>query len=258
MPKECGLKVGDRVAFSSSSGSYAEYAAVDYNSVAKLPSEISLKDSVACMINGLTAYYLAFDIPSVRSDVVLIHSAAGGTSRLLVQIMSKIKKCSTIIGTVGSPEKVDLALKLGCTHVIQYSTEDVVERVKEITNGKGVDIVFDGVGKDTYQSSLNSLGVRGLFISFGNASGPVGLINPLDLSRRGSINFTRPKMGDFVTTFDELQEKSRKLFSWVSQGLIDINIHKVFNLEEIKEAHNEIEGRKATGKILLKVSEETP
>ncbi|KAG2393538.1 hypothetical protein C9374_007069 [Naegleria lovaniensis] len=254
VPSTCGLKVGDRVAFTSGSGSYAEYVLSGFVNVVKIPDEVSFQDAAACMVQGLTAYYLAFDIPSARNDIVLVHAAAGGTGRVLVQILSKIKKVKTIIGTVGSDEKISIAKDLGCTHVIQYKREDVVQRVKEITNQAGVDVVYDGVGKDTYSASLNSLGVRGLFISFGNASGPVPPILPLDLSAKGSLTFTRPRMGDFVRTHDEMREKSEKVFSWVSQQAISMKIHKIFKLEEAADAHREIEDRKTLGKILLKIA----
>jgi len=247
------FKVGDRVAFFGSGGAYAEYLAMSYHSVVKIPQSISLQDAVACMVQGLTAYYLSHDIPSVRSNAVLIHAAAGGTGRFLTQIMSKVKKTPIIIGTVGSEDKVELAYQLGCTHVIQYKSEDVVQRVKEITNGQGVDIVFDGVGKDTYQTSLNSLGVRGTFVSFGNASGAIPPVNAGDLASKGSLLFTRPKMGDFVRTREEWESKTEQVFGWVQSGIISVNIHKVFDLKDAADAHREIEGRKTLGKILLKV-----
>ncbi|KAL9653213.1 hypothetical protein ABK040_009519 [Willaertia magna] len=247
------IKVGDRVALYGGSGTYAEYAVCNPQTVVKIPENISLEDATAAMVQGMTAHYLIHDAYKAKpSDSILVHAAAGGTGRFIVQML-KAEGVKTIIGTVGSPEKAEIAKQLGCTHVIEYEKEDIVSKVKEFTNNQGVNAVYDGVGKNTFQASLNSLAVRGTFVSFGNASGAIPSVNPLDLSTRGSITFIRPRLNDYTRTIEETNKRANDLFDLISKGLINVNIHKVYSLKEAKEAHLEIEGRKTLGKILLKI-----
>jgi NADPH2:quinone reductase len=245
------LKPGDRVAFFAKE-TYAEYVVAPEERVVVVPDSISLSDAVSCMVNGLTAHYLTHDCHKVSADTsVLVHAAAGGTGQLISQI-SAIKGAKNIIGTVGSEEKVALAKQFGCTDVILYSNEQVDQRVREIVPS-GVNVVYDGVGKSTWEQSFRSCARRGDLVFFGNASGPVPPIDPLLLTKNGSLRMTRPSLSDFIITREDLDSRAQDLFTWINQGKLKVNIHKVFDLNEVKLAHREIESRAAVGKILLRV-----
>ncbi|KAL0481191.1 hypothetical protein AKO1_012651 [Acrasis kona] len=245
------LKVGDSVAFFGR-GSYAEYVPVSEKSAVKIPEGISMETAAACMVNGLTGYYLTHETYKVqKGDYVLVHAAAGGTGQYIVQLAKHLG--GVVIGTVGSDEKIQIAKEMGCDHVINYKTQDVVQQVQEITNGQKCRVSYDGIGKTTFETSLNSLGPRGWFVSFGNASGAAPLLNPLDLTSRGSLIFTRPSLAHHVPDRATFVDMSNKLFSLVKQGVVKVNIHKTFDLKDTKEAHLEIQGAKTLGKILLKV-----
>ena len=249
--KVTGIKPGDRVVFFSRQ-TYAEYVLTTDSNVAIVPDGVSLDSAVACVVNGMTAHYLTHDCHNVnQNSTVLVHAAAGGTGQLIAQICN-IKGARKIIGTVGSDEKVALAKQFGCTDVIVYTKENVDERVRQIVP-EGVRVVFDGVGKSTWESSFRSCGRRADVVFFGNASGPVPPVDPLLLTRYGSLRMTRPSLADFVTTREEFVNRASDLFTWMQEGKLKVNIHKTFDLSEIKQAHREIESRAAVGKIVIRV-----
>jgi len=248
------VKVGDRVAFLSA-GTYGEYVTVDESSILPLPSNMSLLHGCACLLQGLTAHFLTTSTFAVNSNTdVMVHAGAGGTGQLIIQ-MCKLKG-ARVITTVGSKEKVSMAKSAGADEVILYSDEkvDVVKEVKKFTNQIGVHVVYDGVGKNTYQQSLQCLKRRGHLVLFGNASGKVPPIDPLDLCNAGSITLTRPTLNDHVQA-DELHQRAKDLFSWISQGKVKISAYKTFPLKEAAEAHKYLEGRLSVGKILLAINE---
>jgi len=246
-----GFSVGDRVVYFAG-GSYATHALVDAGVAVKIADDISFKDAVAIHLQGLTAHAFITDVYRVKEgDTVLIHAAAGGTGNLLVQ-MCKIKG-ATVIGTVGSPEKAELAKAAGADHVINYSTQDFVAEVSKITNGAGVHAVFDGVGKSTFEGSLKCLRKRGTFITFGNASGPVPPVEPLTLTQHGSIFLTRPTMAHFVEKREELEARVAVLHAWLRAKKLQQRIALELPLAQAKEAHEALESRKYAGKILLNI-----
>jgi len=217
-----------------------------------VPDDVPLDKAVACVVNGMTAHYLTHDChPVSAQSSVLIHAAAGGTGQLITQICA-IKGAKTIIGTVGTDEKAKLAHSFGATHTIVYSRDTVDTEVRKIVP-QGVNVVYDGVGKSTWEQSMRSLGRRGDLVFFGNASGPVPPIDPLLLTRHGSIKMTRPSLVDFTVTREETNRRAQDLFKWIGEGKLKVNIHKSFDMSEIKLAHQEIESRAAVGKIVLRV-----
>jgi len=248
-----GLDVGQRVVFFSG-GAYATHALVDAQAVVKVADGISFKDAAAIHLQGLTAHsFITSVYPVKQGDTVLIHAAAGGTGNVMVQ-MCKLKG-ATVIGTVGSAEKAELAKAAGCDHVINYNESDFREEVMKITNGVGVHAVFDGVGKSTFDGSLKSLRRRGSLVTFGNASGPVPPVDPLTLTSHGSIFLSRPTVAHFVADRAELEWRSEEIHRWMGEGKLKQRIAKEFKLEEAAQAHEAIESRKYAGKILLIVKE---
>ncbi len=253
LSKELNLNKGDRVVFVGTQ-CYAQYAVVNTKHCAKIPEDISDDISVACMINGLTGHYLVNDSYAVKSgDTVLVLAAVGGTSQFIVQLAKQ--KGAKVIGIVSSEEKKEIAKTLHYDHilVVPPNTNQYAQQVKELTNGKGVNVVYDGVGAQTYLESLNSLAPRGYMVSFGNASGPVPAVQPFDLTSRGSLTFTRPKMQDFISTREEFTKRLTDLFALIRNKQLHVMIHKTFDLEDIKQAHLEIQARKTIGKILLRI-----
>lgn len=255
MPDE-EFQIGDRVALFGGSGTYAEYTVVSADLSVRIPDSISDELAVASMVNGLTAHYLTHDSYRIKEgDAVLVHSAAGGTGQYIVQ-MAKLLGARLVIGTASTDEKIKYARELGCDHVISSAGRQddgsISSRVKALTEGRGVQVVYDGVGKDTFHQSLESLAVRGHFISFGNASGPAPAITPLELGKK-SISLCRPKLGDYVLTADEFRQRADDVFRWIKDGNLRVNIHKTFALAEAAQAHVEIESRRALGKILLRI-----
>lgn len=245
------LKVGQRVAYAMVRGSYAEYAVVPQSSLVELPQSVSFEDGAAIMLQGMTAHYLTHStFPLKSGSICLVHAAAGGTGLLIVQ-MGKIAN-ATVIGTAGSAEKVQLAKDHGADHVIQYNDTDFVEAVKQITHGKGVDVVYDSVGRSTFHKSLDCLRPRGMMVSFGQSSGPVGEFDPLLLSQKGSLFVTRPSLANYVSDPAELQWRSSDIFEWIAAGRLRVNIYKTYPLAEAAAAHRDLEGRKSAGKLLLK------
>lgn len=243
-----GFKVGDRIG-ALAQHTCAEYTAVPASKASKIPDGLPPKVVAASLLQGLTALTLIRVAHHVnKGDWVLVHAAAGGTGLWLVQLLSKVG--ANIIGTASTPEKVALASKAGAQHMINYSHEDVKSKVMELTNGQGVIAVFDGVGKDTFDLSLEVTARLGSLISFGNASGPPA---PLVLQRLAAKNVRvmRPTLFNFITTEEEYEKYTQELFQFLKDGSIDVRIHEVYPLSEVARAHQDLEGRKTTGKLLL-------
>lgn len=244
------VKVGDRVAFAIDAPSYAEYAIVTAARVVRVPDDVSLQDAAAVLLQGLTAHYLCFSTYALKpEDWCLIHAAAGGAGQLTVQ-MAKIAG-ARVIGTVSTPEKAKVAQEAGCDEVILYTKTDFVAEVKRITNNQGVPVVYDSVGKDTYEGSMNCLSRRGYLVLWGNASGAVPPIDPLTLMNKGSLYLTRPTLGHYIATRQELEWRAADLFQWLANGKLRVRIDKKFALREAADAHRYMESRAGMGKILL-------
>jgi len=246
-----GLKVGDRVAYASApTGSYATWRLFPAARVVKVPKEIDDKTAAKMMLQGMTAEYLLFRTYKVKKgDTILVHAAAGGMGLILCQWAKALG--ATVIGTASTDAKAALAKQHGCKYPIVYSREDFVARVKEITKGKGVPVVYDGVGKDTWPKSLDCLSIRGLMISFGNASGPLPPINTGDLNQRGSLYFTRPTMGHYTATRPDLELSAGRVIAAIKKKQLKIRINQTYPLKDAAQAHRDLEARKTTGSILL-------
>ena len=245
------LKAGDRVAYSSGgSGGYAEAALVQADRAARLPDAISFEVAAAAMLKGMTAEFLLRRCAPVKpGQTILVQAAAGGVGTILVQWAKSLG--ATVIGTVGSAQKADLARSLGCDHVILYREEEVAPKVREITGGVGVPIAYDSVGADTFEGTLASLARRGIFVSYGNASGPAPAVEPLRLSRGGSLYLTRPTLFDYVATPAELEESTGALFDVILSGKVKIEIGQTFPLTEARRAHEALHSRDTIGASLL-------
>lgn len=245
------FRPGDRVAYGTGPiGAYAESRVMPAEKLLKLPDSIDDRTAAAMMLQGMTAQYLLRRTHRVApGETVLVHAAAGGVGLILVQWAKHLG--ATVIGTAGSEEKAQLARAHGCDHVILYRREKVAERVREITGGAGVPVVYDGVGKDTFMASLDSLALRGLMVSFGNASGPVPPFEPILLSQKGSLFLTRPTLMHYTATREELVATARDLFDVVTRGAVRIEVHQTFPLREAAEAHRALEGRRTTGSTVL-------
>jgi NADPH2:quinone reductase len=245
------LKEGDRVAYGQGPiGAYAEARNAPANRVSKLPDAISEETAAAMMLKGMTVRYLLRETYRVKAgETILIHAAAGGVGLIACQWAKALG--ATVIGTVGSKEKGDLAKAHGCSHLINYREEDVAKRVRELTDGKGVPVVYDGVGQATVMASLDSLSPRGLLVSFGNASGPVKNFDLGLLSAKGSLYITRPTLMTYVTKDEALQENAAELFSMVESGKVKIEVNQRYPLSEAVKAHRDLEARKTTGSTIL-------
>jgi len=244
--------VGSSVAWTGEIGSYAERVVAPANRVVRLPDEISPELGAAVMLQGLTAHYLATDTYALQpGDRCLIHAAAGGVGRLLVQI-AKLAGAE-VFGTVGSDGKVEIARSAGADHVINYSTTNFKEAIEEIAGPHPMAVVYDGVGEATFDDGLDLLAPRGVMATFGNASGPVPPVNPLRLSAGGSLYLTRPTLFAYISEDDVLASRSADLFRWMASGELDVRIGAVYPLAEAAEAHRALEGRGVAGKILLEV-----
>jgi len=249
-PKVKEFKVGDRVAYSSPIGAYAEVLLRPAERLVKIPAGIDDQTAAAMMLKGLTAQYLIRRTYRVRKgDTILMHAAAGGVGLILCQWARALG--ATVIGTVGSDEKAALARKAGCKHVIVTSREKFAERVKEITKGKGVPVVYDGVGKDTFMDSLDCLAPLGLMASFGNASGAVTQFNPGILAQKGSLFLTRPTLNTYAASREALLNGARELFAVVKSGKVKIAINQTYLLREAAQAQRDLESRKTTGSTIL-------
>ncbi len=249
-PKVKEFKVGDRVAYANPIGSYAEVCLRTAERLVKIPAGIDDKIAAAIMLKGMTAWYLIRRTYKVRKgDTILMHAAAGGVGQILCQWAKSLG--ATVIGTVGSDEKAVLAKKAGCKHVIVTSREKFVERVKEITKGKGVPVVYDGVGKDTFMDSLDCLAPCGMMVSFGNASGAVTQFNPGILAQKGSLFLTRPTLFTYTAKREGLVQAARDLFAVVKSKAVRISINQTYPLREAAQAHRDLEARKTTGSTVL-------
>jgi NADPH2:quinone reductase len=250
-PGVTDLKVGDRVAYASGPlGSYAEARLYPAERAIKLPDGIPDRQAGAMMLQGMTVEYLIRRTYPVKAgQTVLLHAAAGGVGLIASQWLKHIG--ATVIGTAGSPEKMALAKAHGCDHVIDYHKEDVAKRVREITGGKGVPVAYDSVGKDTFQATLDSLSPRGMFVSFGNSSGPVPAFEPIILAGKGSLYITRPTLMAYVATRQELVDSAQALFDVVLKGAVKIEVNQTFPLKEAAQAHRDLEARKTTGSTVL-------
>lgn len=249
-PDAPGVRTGDRVAWASVGGAYAQKAAVPAARLVKLPQGVSSRDGAAVMLQGMTAHYLATSTyPLKAGDACLVHAAAGGVGLLLAQIARL--RGARVIGTVGSQAKAKLAREAGAGDVIDYSVQDFEAEVKRITGGKGVQAVYDGVGRAVFEKSLNCLAPRGMMVTFGNASGPVPAIEPLILSQKGSLFLTRPTLVNYIATREELETRAKDLFSWIAAGQLKVHVGAEFPLEKAADAHRALEGRQTTGKVLL-------
>ena len=249
-PDVKGLKKGDRVAYTGLPGAYCEERVVPADRMVKIPSGISDEQAASMMLKGMTVHYLIFSTYRVRKgDTVLWHAAAGGVGLIACQWLKKLGV--TVIGTVGSEEKAKLAKAHGCKHVINYSTENFVERVKEITKGKKVPVVYDSVGKSTWEGSLDCLQPRGLMVSFGNASGPVPPVNLGILPAKGSLYVTRPTLNTYIASREELVKRSSDLFNAVKSKKVKIETTARYKLADAADAHRDLEGRKTTGSVVL-------
>jgi NADPH:quinone reductase len=244
------FRPGQRVAYTMARGSYAEYAAVPQSMLVELPEAVSFDQGAAVILQGMTAHYLSRSTFRLGPQhVCLIHAAAGGTGLLLVQ-MAKISG-ATVIGTVSTEEKAELARQRGADHVILYTQTDFADAVKQITGGAGVDVVYDSVGKSTFMKSLDCLKPRGMMVSFGNASGAVDPMQPLLLSQKGSLFLTRPNLAHYIGDPKELRWRSSDIFNWIAEGRLRVRIHRTYALADAAQAHRDLEARETSGKLLL-------
>ena len=244
------LKPGDRVAYTSVLGSYAEYAAVPADRLLKVPDAITDQQAAATMLQGMTAHYLIFSTyPLKKGETALIHAAAGGVGLLLVQMARNIG--AHVIGTAGSEDKTQLAREAGADEVINYNQQDFEAETRRMTDGKGVHVVYDGVGRSTFEKDLNVMRLRGYVVLFGGASGPVPPIDPIKLSQKGSLFLTRPTLISYTSTREELEWRANDLFNMIAAGKLKMRIPHIYKLEEAQQAHRDLEARKTTGKLLL-------
>jgi NADPH:quinone reductase len=249
-PKVKEFKVGDRVAYAQPIGAYAEVLLRPADRLVKIPNGVDDRTAAAMMLKGMTAWYLCRRTHRVKEgETILVHAAAGGVGQILCQWTKHLG--ATVIGTVGSEEKVALAKKAGCRHVIVTSREKFSERVKEITKGKGVPVVYDGVGKDTFMDSLDCLSPLGLMVAFGNASGAVPPFNLGILAQKGSLFVTRPTLVNYTASREDLVRAARELFAVVKSGKVKISINQTYALADAAQAHRDLEARKTTGSTVL-------
>jgi len=243
-------KVGARVAYTSILGAYAEYAVVPADRVVVLPDGLSTKQGAAAMLQGLTAHYLATTTyPLKPGDACLVHAAAGGVGLLLCQV-AKVRG-ARVLGTVSTREKAALARAAGADEVILYTEQDFEVEVKRLTNGAGLQVIYDSVGKTTFEKGLSCLAPRGMMVLFGQSSGPVAPFDPQVLSQKGSLFLTRPTLAHYILTRAELLARAGEVLGWIKSGRLKIRIGHEFPLAQAAEAHRQLEGRKTTGKVLL-------
>ena len=245
------VKAGDRVAYAGALGSYAEYAAVPASRLVKIPDELDFEQAAAAMLQGMTAHYLLYSTYPLKSgETALIHAAAGGVGLLLVQMAKKIG--ARVIGTAGSQEKAELARDAGADECIIYTEADFETETKRLTDNKGVDVVYDGVGKATFDKDLNVLRPRGYLVLFGGSSGAVPPFDLIKLSQKGSLYITRPTLLHYTATREELEWRAKDVMEMIVNGEVRLRIHNIYPLKEAAQAHRDLEGRKTTGKLLLK------
>jgi len=244
------VAVGARVAYAAVLGAYAEYATVPADRVVVLPDGVSSKQAAAAMLQGMTAHYLASTTyPLKPGDSCLVHAAAGGVGLLLCQI-AKLRG-ARVIGTVSTREKAELARDAGADEVIRYTEQDFEAEVKRLTSGAGLQVIYDSVGKTTFEKGMNCLAHRGMMVLYGQSSGPVGPFDPQVLSQKGSLFLTRPTLVHYIATRAELVARAGELLGWIKQGTLKVRIDRELPLAQAAEAHRLLEGRKTTGKVLL-------
>ena len=245
-----GLKVGDPVAWAGVMGSYAEHAVVPAERLVKVPDGVDLETAAAVMLQGMTAHYLCYSTFHLkRGATALVHAAAGGVGLLLTQMAAGIG--ARVIATVSTDEKAKLAREAGASEIILYKEQDFEAETKRLTGGKGVDVVYDGVGKTTFDGSLNCLRPRGMMVLYGASSGAVPPFDLAQLSAKGSLYVTRPSMGNYIATHEELQERAGAVLGSVKDGTLRVRKEYVYPLAQAAEAHRDLEGRQTTGKLLL-------
>jgi NADPH2:quinone reductase len=246
------LKVGDRVAYGGPIGGYAEERLIAADRLVKLPDAISSEQAAAMMLQGMTAHMLLRSVYRVRAgDIILVHAAAGGVGLILCQWAKALG--ATVIGTVGSEEKAELARNHGCDHPIVYTHQDFVAEVERITAGAKVPVVYDGVGRDTFIKSLDCLARRGMMVSYGNASGPVDPFQPVILAQKGSLFLTRPTLFDYTLDRADLEQAAAELFAIVESGKVKIEVKQRFPLKDAAEAHRALEARRTSGSTILTI-----
>ena len=245
-----GVKVGDKVAYTGVPGAYAQYAAVPAQRLVVLPPGLQPKQGAAAMLQGMTAHYLACSTyPLKTGDTCLVHAAAGGVGLLLCQIARM--RGARVIGTVSTDEKAKLAREAGADQVILYTKQDFEFEVKRITGGKGLQVVYDSVGKTTFDKGFNCLAPRGMMVLYGQSSGPIGAFDPQVLNQKGSLFLTRPSLGHYTATREELQQRAGEVLGWIRDGKLKLRTELEFPLKDAAQAHRALEGRKTTGKVLL-------
>ena len=246
-----GFQPGERVAYAMVRGSYAEYAVVPAKMLVRIPESIDFRTAAAAMLQGMTAHYLSHStFPLQSRHTALVHAAAGGTGRLLVQMAAMLG--ARVIATAGTEAKAELAREAGADHAILYDEHDWVAEVKQLTNGAGVDVVYDSVGQATFTPGLDCLKMRGMMVHFGQSSGPVPPFDTRVLSAKGSLYLARPTLASHIAKPEELSWRASDLFRWIAEGRIKLRIEREFPLADAAEAHKELEGRKTSGKLLLR------
>src|SRR3954452_21279591 len=246
------VRKGDRVAYAGPLGGYAEQRLIDADRVVKLPKGISCEQAAGMMLQGMTAQMLLRSVfPVQEGDTILVHAAAGGVGLIMCQWAAALG--ATVVGTVGTKEKAELARAHGCAHPLIYSKQDFVAEVNRITRGDKLPVVYDSVGRDTFMRSLDCLKVRGLMVSFGNASGPPAPVPPNLLAQKGSLYLTRPTLFHYIATRDQLESSAGELFDVVQDGKVKIEVKQHFPLKDAAEAHRELEARKTTGSTILTI-----
>jgi NADPH2:quinone reductase len=245
-----GFAVGDRVAYTMQLGTYAEYGVVAADKLVKIPAGVSEREAAAALLQGMTAHYLVYDTyPLKKGETALVHAAAGGVGLLLVQMAHHIG--ARVIATVSTEEKAKLARAAGADDVILYTQTDFESETRRLMDGKGVDVVYDSVGKTTFDKGLNVLRPRGMMALYGGSSGAVPPFDPIVLSQKGSIFLTRPTLGHYTATPEELQKRAKAVFDMIAAGKLKLRIEHIYPLEQAQQAHRDLEGRKTTGKLLV-------
>lgn len=244
------VAAGDRVAHAGVRGAYAEQQVVSADRLVTVPDGVDATTAAAVMLQGMTAHYLTHDTWPLRSgEVALVHAAAGGVGHLLTQVCRLLG--ARVVGTCGSDDKAEVVSGLGADAVVVYTREDVVEAVREFTDGRGVDVVYDGVGRATFDDGLRCLRTRGMMVLYGQASGSVEPVDPQVLNQRGSLFLTRPILFHYVADRAELEARAGALFDWIAAGDLDVRVDRTFPIEDVAEAHRYLEGRHTRGKVLV-------
>jgi len=244
------VKPGDRVAYAMVRGSYAQYAVVPAAQLIKLPDHVDFPTAAAAMLQGMTAHYLTHSTFALkRGDVALVHAAAGGAGGLIVQMAKMLG--ATVIGTAGSSEKAAIAKRAGADEVIVYTEQDFVAEVRRLTNGRGVDVIYDSVGASTFLKGLDAIRPRGMMVLFGQSSGAVAPFDPGILNAKGSLFLTRPSLGIYAATREELEWRAGDVLNWIDAGKLKLRIDRTYPLAQAADAHRDLEGRKTAGKLIL-------